>query len=443
MKNSFFLFALILLTSAVACTPKIAQKIPSAASVKSKNVLIHAGKGGFGPCEPSICISPKDKNKIVAGAVLNHVYSSEDGGETWRRSVLLSDYGVYGDPVIGADYKGNFYYLHLSDPEHKGWASPRLLDRIVAQKSTDGGLSWNNGSFMGMHHPKDQDKHWIGIDPESNALYVTWTEFDKYGSENPADKSRILFSKSTDEGETWSETVAINQYEGDCIDGDQTTEGAIPVAGLNGEIYVAWAYDNKLWFDVSKDGGETWLSEDIVIAEQPGGWAFEVPDIGRANGMPVLGIDRTDGPNRGTLYVNWTDQTHGPDDIDVWFAKSTDNGKTWSKPKRVNDDPAGKQQFFTWMSVDPITGHIYTVFYDRRNYDDSRTDVYLAYSTDGGETFTNQRISETPFLPTAKNVFFGDYNNISAYDGRVRPIWTRCDNGKLSVWTSLLEFGEK
>jgi hypothetical protein len=30
----------------------------------------------------------------------------------------------------------------------------------------------------------------------------------------------------------------------------------------------------------------------------------------------------------------------------------------------------------------------YFIFYDRRNYDDKTTDVYLAYSVDGGETFT-------------------------------------------------------
>jgi hypothetical protein len=42
-------------------------------------------------------------------------------------------------------------------------------------------------------------------------------------------------------------------------------------------------------------------------------------------------------------------------------------------------------------------------------------------------------------VPEGK-VFFGDYNNISAVDGRVRPIWTREDRGVLSVWTALLDF---
>jgi hypothetical protein len=34
----------------------------------------------------------------------------------------------------------------------------------------------------------------------------------------------------------------------------------------------------------------------------------------------------------------------------------------------------------------------------------------------------------------------GDYNNISAYNGMVRPIWTELHDGKLSVWTALLNY---
>ena len=107
-------------------------------------------------------------------------------------------------------------------------------------------------------------------------------------------------------------------------------------------------------------------------------------------------------------------------------------------PVRVNDDKAGKHQFLTWMAVDPVSGFIYTVFYDRRNHDKIDTDVYLGYSTDGGRTFTNQKISEESFKPTSM-AFFGDYNNISAYNGVVRPIWTRMDKGLLSIWTALID----
>ena len=90
------------------------------------------------------------------------------------------------------------------------------------------------------------------------------------------------------------------------------------------------------------------------------------------------------------------------------------------------------------MTIDQANGDIYIVYYDRRNYDDRNTDVYIAKSTDGGETFENFCISESPFLPYS-SVFFGDYTNITAYDGRVRPIWARADGNQMSIWTAIID----
>lgn len=406
-----------------------------------ENVLIAQAKRGEGqgPCEPTICVNPKNTQNVAAGAILNRHYWSTDGGRTWQSGDLKSSHGVYGDPVIIADWSGNFYYAHLSDPDGRGWSSERLLDRIVIQKSTDGGKTYSDGSYVGMHHPKDQDKHWLCADPKTGHLLCSWTEFDKYDSKDvEKDHSRILFAKSTDGGATWSEDLKINQFEGDCLDDDNTTEGAVPAFGPNGEIYVAWAWNNKIWFDRSTDGGRTWLEKDIEAAKQPGGWAFDIPGITRCNGMPVLVCDLSSGPNRGTLYLNWADQRNGEKDTDIWLSKSTDGGNTWSKPVRVNDDKKGRHQFLTWLAVDQVTGYLYCMFYDRRAYDDERTDVYLAVSRDSGKSFKNVKISKEPFDPN-KFVFFGDYNHISAHDGVVRPIWTRLQDGVLSVWTALVD----
>jgi len=407
-----------------------------------ENILIAKSKNGMalGPCEPTICVNPANTKNIAAGAILDRYYWSEDGGRTWKNEDLKSTYGVFGDPVIVADWKGNFYYAHLSDPEGKQWGSEKLLDRIVIQKSTDGGKTYNDGSFCGYRHPKDQDKQWLVADPKTNDLFCTWTEFDVYNSHDlKNDHSRILFSKSTDSGKSWSEALAINQFEGDCEDDDNTTEGAVPAVGPKGEVYVAWAWKEKIWFDRSLDGGATWLAEDIEIADQPGGWSFDIPGITRCNGMPILVCDLSNGPNRGTLYVNWSDQRKDKNDTDIWLSKSTDGGKSWSKALRVNDDAPGKQQFLSWLAIDQTTGYLYCMFYDRRAYDDQRTDVYAAISKDGGKTFNNVKISAKSFNPS-KFVFFGDYNHISAHGGIVRPIWTRMENGALSVWTAIMDF---
>ena len=104
---------------------------------------------------------------------------------------------------------------------------------------------------------------------------------------------------------------------------------------------------------------------------------------------------------------------------------------------RVNNDEGIAHQFFTWMDIDQSTGRVYLVFYDRRNLEGNATNVYLAYSDDGGKTFTNELISESNFTPS-EGVFFGDYNNISVMNGMVRPIWTRYEKGRLSIWTALI-----
>jgi len=386
--------------------------------------------------EPSIAIHPKNTDIQIAGSVLDDYYYSIDGGKSWTSKTLKSKYGVYGDPVLLFDKLGRAYYFHLASPK-KG----HHLDRIVCQYTDkiDGGFS--EGSAPNPVETKVQDKHWVCVDPETNALYMTWTQFDAYNSTNPKDSSIIVFSKSADQGETWSSPIRISKFGGDCLDDDNTVEGAVPTIGKNGEIFVAWAGPKGLVWQKSMDKGETWLKEEILIGPQFGGWTLEIPAVMRANGLPVLQSDLSNGPNRGTLYLNWCDQRNGKDNTDVWIAKSTDEGQTWSAPIRVNQDLSKAQQFFTWMTVDQSTGYLYFVYYDRRNSKGDETDVYAACSKDGGQTFTEKRITKKPFL-SDKNIFFGDYLNIAAVNGVVRAIYPRMDKQKISLWVALLSEGD-
>ena len=48
------------------------------------------------------------------------------------------------------------------------------------------------------------------------------------------------------------------------MDSSNSTEGAVPCIGPNGEIYVGWSAHDKLYFDRSTDGGSTWLDNDII-----------------------------------------------------------------------------------------------------------------------------------------------------------------------------------
>lgn len=437
MKNIRFSFAAYILLLVFSCSKNISEVLVTHPE-DIPNVRIHSAAVGLGPCEPSICIDPTNANHMVAGSVLDNVYVSWDGGLSWSKSTLTSPYGVFGDPVVRIGPEGNIYYAHLSNPNGKAYQDDAFLDRIVVQRSDDGGKTWNEGTFPKIHQGKDQDKQWTFIDPASGKILMSWTEFDQYGSKDTNNHSRILFSQSLDKGLTWTNPNAISQYEGDCMDDDNTTEGAVPVVGVNGHYYVAWGYNEKIYLDKSIDNGKNWLAVDKVIADQVNGWSIQIPGIGRCNGMPVTAVDHSNGEYRGRLYVNWSDQRNGDNDTDIWLISSDDGGESWTGPVRVNDDPPGKHQFFSWMDVDPVTGVIYIVFYDRRNYNNNATDVYLAYSTDGGNTFVNKKISDSPFTPRT-DVFFGDYNDISAYDNKVRPIWTRHDRFGLSVWTAIVD----
>ena len=233
--------------------------------------------------------------------------------------------------------------------------------------------------------------------------------------------------------------IEVSDTTGDCKDSDNTMEGAMAASGLKGEVYVAWAGPKGLYFDKSLDGGVT-FGKDKIIAAPPGGWDIDVTGIQRANGMPVTKVDTSNSPHRGTIYVNWVDARNG--DHDVFMMASRDGGNRWSEAVRVNDDRArnGKEQFFTWMAVDPMDGSVNIVFYDRRDLDGTKTGVTLARSIDGGKTFVNNKVNLKP-CECNKGIFFGDYSGIDAYGGRVVPIFMHfVSKRELAVSAAIFDF---
>jgi Secretion system C-terminal sorting domain len=461
-KHIILLFVLILFSiSESQCDPT--PKIPTTASLstsiyphhrflfQSHNVTQHRnirindteitsdGKREAG--EPSIWINPKSPNEIMAGSNLHFWYFSQDSGKTWETNILKSSYGVWGDPCIITNANGEFIFSHLANPPKDNYPDGSWIDRIVTQTFKRESSTFTDGTFAQKNGTKAQDKQWMALCPRTDNIYMTWTEFDKYGTSDKDKHSRILFAKSTDGGDSWSASSTISKFEGDCTDSDFTTEGAMPAVTPDGTIIIIWSFDSKLWMQRSEDEGKTWLSEEVAIHDQIGGWDYSIPGLSRSNGFPVVKADYFSSDEKGTIYLNWSDQTFGLNDTDIWFSKSTDKGQTWSDRKKVNDDNSGNHQFLTWMDVDPSNGNIYFVFYDRRNYLDNQTDVFMAISKDKGETFQDFKISEGPFIPKEK-IFLGDYNNLSVRDNIIRPIWTRQDSGVQHIMTSLVNPSE-
>jgi hypothetical protein len=409
-------------------------------SFKNIRLAEQSDDGRFPPVEPSIAINKSNPQNIVAGMMMDRVVVSADGGATWTESQLNSPFGVYGNPAMISNAKGNLFYFHLADPTGKGKDDEAWLDRIVCQESIDDGKTWLEGVSIGNNPPADQIKAWPAVQPKKNFMCVTWTQFDKYQSKDANCQTNILFSKSNS-GNRWSTPVQINESPGDCANDDFTAMGAIPTIGSDGKIYVAWANRGNIYFDRSYDDGNTWLRNDLLVTRQEGGWALEIPGLEKSNGLPVLAIDNSTSRYHGILYLVWADQRNGKDDTDIWLIRSTNRGDYWTKPVRINADDTRTHQFLPWIAVDPTNGHVYIVYYDRRNHEDNQTDVYLSYSFDGGASFKEVKISETPFVPEAGK-FLGDYTNIDAYGGIITPIWSRIDSGKTSVWTAVIKDDE-
>ncbi len=402
----------------------------------------------LGPCEPEIAIDPTEPGRMVAGAVLKYVYTSEDSGKTWTSAQMKSLWGVYGDPCLVADAKGNVHYFHLSDPDQKGWGSPRFLDRIVVQtlkKKKDKTLSersWSKGKSIGLNSPKQQDKEWAEASEDGENIYLAWTEFDRYDSKDPADRSRIRFSSGRKNGSKWSKPITVSQTQGDCLDGDSTAEGATPAAGIGDQVFLSWALNSRIYFSASADRGKTW-SPERVVAQQQGGWSQDVPGFDRSNGMPVLVCDRSQGPHRGSLYLMYTEQKG--QDIDIVLMISRDQGQNWTDPRSIHPQNDSSAQFMPWITADPQTGRLHAIYYDRkrrRGEEDLHpwaTHTTHAWSADGGLHWFEERLTAEPFLPSPK-AFMGDYNAIEAVNGVVRPVWTELREGRLSIWTALIDF---
>jgi hypothetical protein len=399
------------------------------ARAQFKNVVLDSEQA----YEPSIAINKDDQKNIIASASPDNIYYTVNGGTSWEKIKLGGKYKASGNVVLLADFKGNFFCLHHSILNYK--------IQVVIRQSADGGKTWSEGILISTDTTRQAMRPAAAIDRKGN-LFVTWTEFDNYLSSDENCTSRILLSRSSN-GKKWSKPLELSQTKGNCKDDDQTTAGAMAaVMGGGQRAFAAWAIQEKVFFDRAFDAGETWLSNDIPVAEQAGGWRMEIPGLQKANGVPMLIIDNTKKSTlSGALYLTWADQLRGETDTDIWFTRSMNFGDNWSQPGRINNDVPGKHQYFPYMTLDSETGNLYILYYDRRNYINETTDVYLAFSKDAGATFKNVKISETAFVADAA-VPLGNYIGISAHAGMITPVWTRIENGKSAVCISIIRQDE-
>lgn len=401
------------------------------------------------PVESSVAIDPGNRDRMIAVSyqtgfakpprTTGYIYVSHDGGRTWRNERAANPLGrTQGDDVVTFAGPGVALHTYISFLGIRTPRPARAETGIFVTRSDDAGVTWGN-PVAAVDHANTvlpfEDKPWIAA--SGSNVYLAWTRFDEYGVKDPNCRTHIVVARSTDGAKTFQMPRPISDAPGDCVDSDNTVEGAVPAIGLDGRVHVVWAGPKGLVHDSSADG-VTW-GDDRVIDPMPGGWDIPIPGITRHNGMPVTAVDASNGPHRGTIYVNWIDARNG--DPDVFVMRSADSGKTWSAPVRVNDDAVGNGavQFFTWMAVDPSDGSVNVLFYDRRGRTGTRSGLTLARSTDGGRTFANHAVNIPDFEVTDK-ITFGDYLGVDARDGRVAGVFPHIVDGKVVLSAAVFDF---
>ncbi|HEX3093878.1 MAG TPA: hypothetical protein VHW72_14695, partial [Candidatus Angelobacter sp.] len=375
--------------------------------------------------EPSIAVNPIPPHQIVVVFEANaHAFYSQDAGRSWKAAdgIASPSYKHSGDVSVAFDNRGHAYIAYVGFDKlgtFNYWGHNTSRNGLFVQRTVDGGVTWEQPPSIVAEHANGpgiplEDKPYIVSDTSNSRfagnLYLGWTRWT-------LTDSRILLSRSTDGGQTWSPPVEIDNHPGLPRDDNGENDGFAGVVGPDGSLYAIWSQENGIFLTISRDGGKTFSRARQILRTAPLG--FNLQTVDGANGFPQIAID----PRSQRLYVTWSDYRNG--DVDVFCSTSTDGGKKWSAPIRVNDDPVhnGADQFYQWLAVDPVSGAANVIFYDRRSDPENRLQtITLARSTDGGRTFQNYAWTNSSF--DATGVFLGDYTGLAAFGGRVYGAWT-------------------
>ena len=379
--------------------------------------------------EPSVAVNPRDPRQVVVAFQNNaQVSYSTDDGRTWHAAsgTAPADFLVSGDVSIAYDNRGHailcyIVFDRLGTTDY--WAHDATRNGIFTRRSLDGGKTWEEKDVAVIQHRTApgipfEDKPYIVADdtagPYAGNLYAGWTHFT-------LENSTILFSRSTDDGKTWSSPITISTQPGLPRDDTGAVEGFDAAVGPDGTIYAVWSDGTRIVLATSGDGGRHFRPSREIISTAPS--YFRPQGVDRGDGFPQIAIDPR-GPKRGgPLYICWSDYRNG--DIDVFVSASSDRGRSWSPAVRVNDDPVhdGADQFMQWAAADPLTGDLYVMFYDRRaDPENQKATITLARSTDGGRRFENYAWTGKSFDP--EDAFIGDYSGLAVYNGCVYGAWT-------------------
>ena len=441
--------------------------------------------------ETTISISPADPNIVAAGAndygmvpVFGDAwlgfYISDDEGATWFNTMVpgfpsdtspaglaspLKGLDGSGDPVVRFDADGNLYvggiaFNRTFQPNEKPLDTVAFIARYDYTPGTAGGTSTPNSAAnppnftyafttvvgkgaVGFAVPPGQpfgfaglfpDKNWQAVDTHAGSaclgnVYYTFTKFTGLAGAFP-----IVFSRSTDGGESFSGPKPISNKG---ADGTNATQGSHISVAPDGTVFVSYRT-----FPTSSDPTvklQVVRSDDCGLSFSKPVTAATFAEMPRqAAGLtfrtPTESWVATDDTDANVLYVAFMALAGDPANADIFVSRSSDKGATWETPVVVNDDGTSKHQF--WPAIAVSNGALHVAWYDFRNSgspgdpaaNNDDLDVFYASSNTGGVSYPafshNVRVTDLSHNPNCRMFgggtvgFHGDYIELAArFDG--------------------------
>jgi hypothetical protein len=222
---------------------------------------------------------------------------STDGGQTF-----VNDQLVWGAPHSADDVLQFRGAVGPQGQVYVAWAVQDDLDCFVEAAASQDGVNFKNPPTFLWVPDFCNDNPEIVVDAAGN-VSITW------------DAGTIYFSRSQDQGQTFSPPTIVSKFGG-----DDTQKF---VAGPNGEIDLVFAGVN---FTRSLDQGVTWSTPlNLALPNLPPGF------VGAQN--PQIVVDAN-----GKITIAWEDDTNGgsPGDSDIYVSTSTD-GKTFRSAVNISN----------------------------------------------------------------------------------------------------------
>jgi Neuraminidase (sialidase) len=217
---------------------------------------------------------------------------------------------------------------------------------IVFSRSEDGGKSWTPKVVISPDLPGDlRDDVSPTVRTDGEGLWLVAWTSRGSLGSKLGSDGDILVSRSTDNGMTWSVPTPVNQGASD---------------DWGNDLDVRLAYDGHgtwlaVWSSTETFGGKYGGDSDIFTARSTdGGVTWSPPGILNTNAASDLGFDIT--PDIGSAgedawLVVWSagDSLKGRIGIDrdILIARSADGGATWTNPSRLNSQ-APRDQGSDW-----------------------------------------------------------------------------------------------